>query len=112
MQWGGSDRLWYGWLNEEKSEPERAEKVPWQKQNGVCHLTMGSSIKPSIIFEMLISHELRSSGSIAGLSCGITRMLLRRVLHAKATQIIAFLPVATLTAAFPAGSLLWWLPWG
>lgn len=27
MSWGDSNRLWYGWLNEEESEPERAEKV-------------------------------------------------------------------------------------
>lgn len=27
MSWGGDSRLWYGWFNEEESEPERAEKV-------------------------------------------------------------------------------------
>ncbi|CAM9114790.1 unnamed protein product [Hapterophycus canaliculatus] len=26
MSWGDSHRLWYGWLNEDKEEPERAEK--------------------------------------------------------------------------------------
>lgn len=25
--WGSNHRLWYGWLNEEEEEPERAEKV-------------------------------------------------------------------------------------
>lgn len=27
MAWGDDQRLWYGWLNEEQAEPERAEKV-------------------------------------------------------------------------------------
>lgn len=27
MSWGDSHRLWYGWLNEDEEEPERAEKV-------------------------------------------------------------------------------------
>lgn len=27
MSWGDNQRLWYGWLNEEEEEPERAEKV-------------------------------------------------------------------------------------
>lgn len=68
MEWGESDRLWYGWLNEEKSEPERAEKVPCQKRScffffflsDACHLTVGSSITSSIISEPLISREFRS----------------------------------------------------
>lgn len=31
MSWGGDSRLWYGWFNEEESEPERAEKVLFRR---------------------------------------------------------------------------------
>lgn len=30
MSWGDHHRLWYGWLNEEEEEPERAEKVGFE----------------------------------------------------------------------------------
>lgn len=30
MSWGDNHRLWYGRLNEEEEEPERAEKVDAQ----------------------------------------------------------------------------------
>ena len=33
MHWGDSNRLWYGWLNEEQSEPERAEKARHGQQS-------------------------------------------------------------------------------
>ncbi len=35
MSWGDNRRLWYGWLNEEEEEPERAAKVN-VRANGVC----------------------------------------------------------------------------